>query len=345
MSDPTSSIGADPAPPLDEAIIYVTEQGTQLGVRDNQYVVRDLSTDDRDRLAAFPIETVETVCVFGQGVDVTAGVRSTAERTETVINYFTTNGQFRGRFVPSSTTIAPLHRQQYTLARDDRLQIAAQIVTGKIANAIDYLRRKRDDGLADVSTDLLNATATTEQCTTLDELRGVEGAAAREYFDQFGQTLRNEWSLEQRTTRPPEDHTNSLLSLTYTFFTREAESALRQVNLDPYVGLFHAERHGKPALALDLVEEFRTGFADPFVARLINRQTLTHEQFTAENHLTDEAFEQYLAKYDNHMNEDVQHSAIKRTLTRREVIRLQARLLRKRIVGDIGTYTPYRTDQ
>lgn len=345
MSDPSAAAGPDPRPPLDEAIIYITEQGTQLGVRDNQYVVRDLGTENRDRLAAFPTQSVETICVFGRGVDVTASVRSTAEQTATVINYFTTNGRFRGRFVPSSTTVAPLHRQQYALTRDERLQIAAQIVTGKIANAIRYLRRKRDDGLDGVSTDLLNATAAAQQCTTLDELRGVEGAAAREYFDHFGETLQGEWTLEQRTTRPPEDHTNSLLSLTYTFFTREAESALRQVNLDPYVGVFHAERHGKPALALDLVEEFRTRFADPFVARLINRQTITHEQFTAENHLSDDAFEQYLAKYDGYMDEQVQHRAIERELTRREVIRLQARLLRKRIVGDIKTYVPYQTNQ
>lgn len=341
MSEPQP--GVDPRPPLADTTIYVTEQGTQLGVTDNRYVVRDIGDDDSELLAEFPVAKVETICVFGAGVDVTAYARSTADSNDTIINYFTVNGRFRGRFVPEGTTIAALHRQQHELPDDERLSIARALVAGKVLNAIEHLRRKHD--LDAVGEDLLDAPEKTQRCEAMNQLRGVEGAAAREYFGHVEETLRDGWKMERRTTRPPEDHTNSLLSLTYTMVQREVESALRQVNLDPYVGLFHAERHGRPALALDLLEEFRTAFADRLVARLINRQTISHDQFTVENRLTDDAFDRYLAKYDAYMDESVTHAVIGRELTRREVIRMQARLLRKRIVGDIDDYPPYRTDR
>lgn len=341
MSEPQP--GVDPRPPIADTTVYLTEQGTQLGVTDNRYVVRDVEGDDSDTLAEFPVAKVETICVFGAGIDVTAYARSTAEQNETVINYFTVNGRFRGRFVPEGTTIAVLHRQQYELSDSERLSVAQAFVTGKLLNAIEHLRRK--SALDSAGEDLLDAPEKVPQCETMNELRGVEGAAARAYFESVGETLRDGWAMERRTTRPPEDHTNSLLSLTYTMVQREVESALRQVNLDPYVGIFHAERHGKPALALDLLEEFRTAFADRLVARLINRQTLTRDQFTVENRLADDAFDRYLAKYDAYMDESVTHAAVGRELTRREAVRVQARLLRKRIVGDIEDYPPYRADR
>ncbi len=333
---------------MDESILYVTKQGTQLGVSDNQYIVRDLSTDNSEDggpaiLNNFPVKKIETICIFGTGVDVTSYARATANRNATVINYFTTNGGFRGRFVPNETTIAPLHRQQYELSEAEKSAISAQFVVGKIQNAIEYLRRKQIRSV--VGKDLLDAPGKIQTCETMDELRGIEGAAAREYFDHFEDTLRDGWEMDRRTIRPPEDHTNSLLSLTYSFLRHEAESAIRQVNLDPYVGVFHTERHGRPALALDLMEEFRRGFADPFVARLVNRRTITHEQFTTENRLSDDAFDRYLSKYDSYMDESLHHATVGRTMTRREIIRMQAHLLRKRIVGDIEAYPPYRVDR
>jgi len=328
---------------MNEAIVYVTEQGTQLSSRDNRYVVRDLNpdqSDDVETITEFPIAKVETICVFGTGVDVTSYARATANDNDVVINYFTTNGGFRGRFVPEQSTIAPLVEQQYTLADDRSFEIAMRFVWGKLSNAIEHLRRK--DQLDDAGPDLLEAPEKIQRCQSRDELRGLEGVAAREYFDLFSDSLKEGWTMDGRTTRPPEDHTNSLLSLTYTFVRQEVESALRQVNLDPYVGIFHVERHGRPALALDLMEVFRRAFADRFTARLINRGTIDHDHFTDENHLSDDAFDRYLAKYDAYMDERIQHQTVGRELSRRETIRIQARLLRKCIVGDIDAYPPYR---
>lgn len=335
----------DPLPPVDETTLYVTTQGTQIGCRENQYVVRNVSkssnkeTDDTI-LRRLPSEQTEIINVFGRGVDVTSGALATAAAKGTPINYFTINGRFRGRFTPASSSVANLHRQQHSIADDTRLTIAVQIVVGKVANAVTYLRRKGID-LNDQSP-LLTAPCRAEAATGMDELRGIEGDAARAFFELYSETLTQEWDFNGRSRRPPGDEVNSLLSLTYTFLERECESALRQVNLDPYVGVFHEMRHGRPALALDLIEEFRRAFADPFVARLLNRGTIDHDSFTTELKLCDDSFDRFVGKFDEYMNEQLSHDRVQRKLTRREVVRLQATLLRKRITGELDTYHPFR---
>ncbi|QZA89527.1 CRISPR-associated endonuclease Cas1 [Salinarchaeum sp. IM2453] len=335
----------DPRPPLDDVLLYLTTQGTQLGTREGQYVVRDrrdmADNDSRQsaQLASFPVEQIETINIFGRGIDVTSPARNKANSTGTVINYFTTNGEFQGRFIPSSSSVAILHQQQHTLTTTEKLTIAQELVTGKIKNAIRYLKRK--DALLADNDEFSQAIARAKDTQTLNELRGIEGNAAKAFYQQYSETLKDGWTISNRSRRPPEDHVNSLLSLTYTFLERETETALRQVNLDPYVGIFHTNRHGRPALALDLLEEFRRAFGDPLVSRLINQNHFSHADFTAEHKLTDDGFDQYIEQYDMYMDEKLTHNTTDRNLTRREVIRLQAHLLRKRITSDIDQYRSF----
>ena len=177
-----------------------------------------------------------------------------------------------------------------------------------------------------------------ENTTTKDELRGAEGEAAERYFDRLDETLIDGWTFEKRTKRPPEDHINSLLSLTYVFMKNEVMSALRQYNLDPFLGVLHADRHGRPSLALDLQEEFRPIFCDALVTRLVNRGTLTHDDFNKDNRLSDDGFKIYLSKFDEFMKEEFQHPYFEYTVTRRKAVRQQAILLRKVITGELDEY-------
>ncbi len=120
----------------------------------------------------------------------------------------------------------------------------------------------------------------------------------------------------------------------------EVLSALRQYNLDPFLGILHADRHGRPALALDLQEEFRSIFCDAFAIRLINKTILTHDDFQANNHLKDHAFKKYLGKIDEYMKEEFKHPRFGYTVSRRKAVRLQAILLRKAITGELKDYYP-----
>ena len=324
---------------FDESVVYVTKQGSQVRTDEGRIVVWDVEGDDGE-LASYPTEKLETINVFG-GVNFSTPFVAEANEHGIVLNYFTQNGKYRGSFVPEKNTIAEVRRAQYALSREAELAIAKATIAGKIRNQRTLLSRKGVTG-----TDILKDLGIrVENAITKDDLRGTEGEAAERYFDRLDETLVDGWTFEKRTKRPPEDHINSLLSLTYVFMKNEVLSALRQYNLDPFLGVLHADRHGRPSLALDLQEEFRPIFCDAFVTRLVNRGTITHEDFKQNNRLTDDAFKTYLSKFDDYMEEEFTHPYFEYSVTRRKAVRQQAILLRKTITGELDAYHALEFDR
>jgi CRISPR-associated protein Cas1 len=324
---------------FDESVVYVSTQGAQVGTDGGRIVVYDVDGDEGE-LGSFPVEKVDTINVFG-GVNFTTPFTRTASEREIVLNYFSENGQYRGSFVPEKNTIAEVRRAQYALSFEREVEIASAMIQAKIRNARTLLGRKGVTG-----TELLKDLGVrTERVRTKDDLRGVEGEAAERYFSRLDETLTDGWTFEKRTKRPPEDHINSLLSLTYVFTKNEVLSALRQYNLDPFLGVLHADRHGRPSLALDLQEEFRPIFCDAFVTRLVNRGTITHDDFTQDNHLADDAFDTYVEKFDSFMQEEFTHPYFEYRVTRRKAIRQQVILLRKAITDELDDYHALRFDR
>lgn len=317
---------------FDGSVVYVTKQGTQVRTDGGRIVVWDVDGDEGE-LASYPTEQLDTINVFG-GVNFSTPFVAEANEHGIVLNYFTENGQYRGSFVPEKNMIAEVRRAQYALSADQELAIAKAMIAAKIRNGRTLLGRKGVRG-TEVLKDL---GVRAENATSKDDLRGTEGEAAERYFDRLDETLMDGWTFEQRTKRPPEDHVNSLLSLTYVMMKNEALSALRQYNLDPFLGVLHADRHGRPSLALDLQEEFRPIFCDAFVTRLVNRGTITHEDFNTDNRLNDDAFKTYLGKFDDYMHEEFTHPYFEYSVTRRKAVRQQAILVRKAITGELDEY-------
>jgi CRISPR-associated protein Cas1 len=324
---------------FDESVVYVTKQGTQVRTDDGRIVVWnvDADEDEQQELASFPKEKLDTINVFG-GVNFSTPFVAEANEHGIVLNYFTQNGTYRGSFVPEKNTIAEVRRAQYALTGREELEIARAMIAAKIRNARTLLSRKGVTG-----TNLLkDLEKRAEDAAGKRDLRGAEGEAAERYFDRLDETLVEGWTFEKRTKRPPEDHINSLLSLTYVFMKNEVLSALRQYNLDPFLGVLHADRHGRPSLALDLQEEFRPIFCDAFVTRLVNRGTLTHDDFGTDNKLNDEPFKTYCSKFDEFMQEELTHPYFEYTVTRRKAVRQQAILLRKAITDELDEYHALR---
>lgn len=320
---------------FDESVVYVTKQGTQVRTDEGRIVVWnvDAEEDEEKVLASYPKAKLDTINVFG-GVNFSTPFVAEANEHGIVLNYFTQNGKYRGSFVPEKNTIAEVRRAQYALSTEAELDIARSMIRGKIRNQRTLLSRKSVTG-----TDILKDLGIRiENTQTKDDLRGTEGEAAERYFNRLDETLVDGWTFEKRTKRPPEDHINSLLSLTYVFMKNEVLSALRQYNLDPFLGVLHADRHGRPSLALDLQEEFRPIFCDALVTRLINRGTITHDDFNRDNRLSDDAFKTYLSKFDEFMQEEFSHPHFEYTVTRRKAVRQQAILLRKAITGELDEY-------
>jgi CRISPR-associated protein Cas1 len=320
---------------FDDSVVFVTTQGSVIGIDGGRITV---AKKGEGELASFPIGKVDTINVFG-GINFTTPFVASANEHGIVLNYFTENGAYRGSFLPEMNTIAEIRRRQYAQSDAEKLKIAKRIIQAKIHNSRILLSRKgvkSMDKLQDIEVRILED----KNIKTIDELMGFEGQASEIYFTLLNECLVGDWTFEKRTRRPPQDHINALMSLTYTMIKNEVQSGLRQYNLDPYLGIMHADRHGRPALALDLMEEFRAIFADAFVLRLVNRAEITHEDFGVDNRLIKDAFKKYLEKYDEYMKEEFNHPRFDYTVNRRKAIRMQAILLRKAITGELKEYHP-----
>jgi CRISPR-associated protein Cas1 len=275
------------------------------------------------------------------------------------LSFVTRTGRLRGRLTPPSPKNLPLRHAQYERARDPDfcLAVGRAIVDGKLRNsrALAYrMRRSRSQACGEQRRTaavawlarIERAVEAVAQADDLDTLRGIEGAAAKAYFQVLRGALRPEMTFAKRTRRPPRDPANALLSLGYTLLTQNLMTACEVVGLDPYDGFFHADKYGRPALALDLVEEFRAPVVDSVVQLAINKRIVGPRDFTARRgggiYLSDRGLRKFLRQYTHRLNTAILHPRYGRRLTYQRIFEVQARLLAKTIQGELDKYHPFR---
>jgi CRISPR-associated protein Cas1 len=184
----------------------------------------------------------------------------------------------------------------------------------------------------------------------LDTLLGLEGTAARTYFGAFPGMLKGQgrlsFDLEGRNRRPPRDPVNALLSFAYALLTKELTITVTQVGLDPMLGFYHQPRFGRPALALDLMEEFRPLLADSVVLAVLSGGILDTGDFTVRPTgvaLRPAGRRKLLAAYERRLDQLVTHPVFGYRISYRRVLEVQARLVGRLLLGEIATYPTFRT--
>lgn len=252
-------------PTRDDALpLYVQHPGAR--VSKNGECLKVL---DRDEVLA-EARIVETshLVLFGAVQVSTQAVQELCKR-EIPISYLSSGGWFYGLTTGMTHKNVELRRRQYAVAADSRqcLILARRFVQAKIANCRTVLRRNHSAAPDAVLRDLKRDQEHAGEAESLEVLLGIEGTAARRYFSEFAGMIKDGGSVGQfdfdgRNRRPPRDPVNALLSLMYAMLAREWTMILQAVGLDPYLGVYHQPRYGRPALALDLMEEFRPLVAD-----------------------------------------------------------------------------------
>ena len=261
--------------------VYVLEPGSYL-----RREGKTLKVMKENRLVEqIPAEGLKRLMLIGY-VSLSGGVLDflIQNRIETV--FVTPTGRFRARLAIDEHRHVALRKAQYLRLSDDVfvLEIARTIVRGKILNMIRLLllrgRQYGSQAMKMAAVKMKSTVSHMENIRDLEALRGVEGAAARVYFQSFGHMLRNDlFKFSGRNRRPPLDPVNALLSFVYTLLTNEVLSAIKSCGLDPYLGSLHALSYGRPSLACDLVEEYRCFLGDRLVLGLINRKAIRPEDF------------------------------------------------------------------
>jgi len=258
-------------------------------------------------------------------------------------------GHFRGRLSPPVAKNALLRREQYRAHADLQcaLKVAQACVTGKLENMRTMLLRAnrslQDEAVNGAITALRNMIAQVPRTTSVGSLLGVEGNCSAAYFGVFGQLLRGSLTFTRRRRRPPTDPVNSMLSLGYTLLLHQVSAAIQIVGLDPYAGFLHQPRYGRPALALDLMEEFRPIIVDSVVLNIVNHKILTEQDFREELgvvHLKPDARKKFYAKFEERLLEELQHPYFGYKTHYRRCMELQVRMLGKWLTNEIPVYIP-----
>jgi CRISPR-associated protein Cas1 len=188
-----------------------------------------------------------------------------------------------------------------------------------------------------------------DRAAGLDSLLGLEGQAAALYFSQFGRMLKaappgEGFDFLKRNRRPPRDPVNALLSFAYAILAKDCFSAVCTVGFDPYLGFFHAGKHGRPSLALDLMEEFRAVIADSVVLTLINTRAVTPGDFLTWRdacQMTDEGRRRFFVAYEQRKATVVSHPVYGYKMSWGRMVEVQARMLAAYVRGDVPHYTGF----
>jgi len=330
------------------ATLYVTEPGARLEKEYRRFLV----VKDDQVLLAVPAARLSHVVLVGRaGVTTPALLALLQEGVG--LSLVSRSGELQGRLMPPTGKNVALRRQQYARAQDPAfcLAVSRAIVAGKLRNCRALARRwarTRPEIPAAVIQRIDDAVDQAPVAPDLAALRGVEGAGARAYFAVWRHALdAPDIDFEKRTRRPPRDPANALLSLGYTLLTDNLITACEIVGLDPYDGFFHADKYGRPALALDLMEEFRGPIVDSVVLNTLNRHMLAADDFEPgpqggvylKRHALRTFFEQYSAR----LNTQVRHPESGRRLTYQQYLEVQARCLRRVIEGQADAYIPFLT--
>jgi CRISP-associated protein Cas1 len=330
----------------DSEVLVVQTPGAQIGQRGDQLIVTLKGEDVRK----IPGQQVRAIYCYG-AVQVTAQAVETCLELGIDVSYFSPAGRFLGllRGLPASGVDA--RRGQYRLFElpGVRLQLAREVVRAKIHNQRVMLMRNGDvpDRVAQLMASFRDAT---ESARDLTSLMGIEGSAAALYFEQFESMLkqRDNWEFDWRgrNRRPPRDPVNALLSLGYSMLAKELTGVCHAVGLDPFLGFMHQPRYGRPALALDLMEEFRPLIADSVAISLINRGELGPEDFMRNANgmfLTDKGRKPFWEAWFRRLDTEVSHPEFSYKMAYRRMLEVQGRQLWRFVRGEALTYHGFVT--
>ncbi len=336
------------APLRDDALpLYVQKHGARIKKNGDTLEVHC----DDERLAVARWMEISQIVAFG-AVQMSTQVIQEACRRGIPITYLSSGGWFYGMIQGMPHKNVELRCRQFALAADGQMSLglARSFVQAKIANCRTMLRRNHDGLPEGVLDGLREDAGRAERATSMETLLGIEGAAAHRYFSCFGGMVRSRdlgtFDFNGRNRRPPRDPVNALLSFAYSMLARELTVALLGVGFDPYLGFYHQLRHGRPALALDLMEEFRPLIAESVVLTVINNGEIRAGDFIQRMGavaLTPPGRGKFLAAFERRMGHEVTHPIFGYRISYRRVLAVQARLLARYLGGELPAYPAFVT--
>ena len=324
--------------------LYVVQQGARLHIANHRLEVKL----EEEVLASLPLGQVSQVVLFGNIGLTTPAIDALLAQACQVI-FLTQRGEYRGQLVGPLTPHVPVRRAQYRRLDDERfaLEMARGFVAAKLHHQLALLlRHNRQLGSPEVEAAAGRLRQSLDELprkTALSSLLGLEGASTAAYFSGFRALFAAEWRFDERNRRPPRDPVNVLLSLGYTLLAELVSGAVQSVGLDPYAGFLHQVAYNRPALALDILEEFRP-VVDGIALWCCRGGQLTLADFTPGPSerpvvLGEAGQRRYLQAFEQRMEQRFTHPLRGLQLNLRQCLQEQARQVADRLQSGQPGYT------
>lgn len=335
--------------------LYVTLPDSYLRLDNDTLRVQ---VEDETKLRV-PLHHLHAVVCFGH-VGLSAPLMHRLAEESIALVLLDTNGRFKARLEGAVAGNVLLRQAQHRAVESPvaTMEIARAVLAGKLKNQRHVLLRgARESKLPDEEAQLTRAAQNLAaslralpEAQNLDVMRGLEGEAARNYFEAINllvrPDLRASFAMDGRSRRPPRDRMNALLSFLYAMWMNDCRSACEAAGLDPQLGFLHAVRPGRAALALDLMEEFRP-LADRLALTLVNRGQLGERDFATREGgavlLEGDARKAVVVAYQERKQEALTHPLLAESVPLGVVPLVQARLLARHVRGEASGYVPFLT--
>ena len=296
-----------------------------------------------EELASIPLDTIQGLQVHGN-TDLSSGLMRELMWRDIPILWCSGSGRLYGWSVPSFGPNGAHRVEQHVASHEGRLGLAREFIIAKVHNQRVLLRRSDKDNAA--LTPLRNIEKSLGNANRWQDVLGLEGEAASLYFSQFGSLIkpekRGDWPWKARMRRPALDALNALLDYAYTLLLSDCVRALISCGLDTHAGFLHSSSRNKPALALDLMEEFRAPIADSVVQTVVNNGEVSSKGFVdvfGSVRMTDTTRRTLIGAYERRMATEITHPIFKYKASWRRIVEIQARM----ILGYLdGSQTSYR---
>lgn len=322
--------------------LYITKNGAVLRISGERLIV----TLGKKKLTEVPALKIRQILIFGNGL-------LTPQTTDYVLShnievaYLSTSGQYRGRLQPPFSQNLPLRKAQYQKFRNSGfcLLLAKDLIRAKLDNYVYFLQKKGNSTNSKRNiNELRRYVKSVARASSLDNLRGVEGAFSALYFKAYRQILKTDLGFQKRIKHPPPDPINILLSLGYTLLFNMVHSMINLVGLDPYQGFLHQYKFGHAVLASDIMEPFRAPVIDALVARVINLGIIKAKHFKKKGgkvNLIREGIQRYFDEYERKMNSKRFFEPAAKHYDFRQIAEWQCRRLGRVLLGKNRARRPF----
>ena len=286
--------------------VYITQENCVLHRSEDHLVLRRQG----QCIGTIPLLNVQCI-VLVSSVQITSQALDMLFEKQIDVIYASRSGHIKGCLQSQSGNGAVIRIAQHHafISQATRLAIAKSIVAGKIANQRYLLETyQRYYALAEYKalvSKMKEYASKLPQAQSIDEVMGLEGISARVYWDGYRHLLKNP-SFARRACRPAPDYVNSALNLAYAFLNSELTMCLAAQRFDLEIGFLHSIHYGRNSLPLDLMEEFRSPFADAWLLGLFNKRILKESHFHGQEngyYLTSDGFTKFIELYHEHLEQ------------------------------------------